>query len=242
MTHHREGFERIYALPEAVAPTHLLAEADEAQTERFLLRKQIAFAGIGRLGPLRPLLHRPIARGEEDAFAREMVEANELAPVEVEGWPGRFFVLAADVAALDTLDAGRVPRAWRPSGPTTEEEVLFLSPLDPVIDRRRAKAVFGFEYVWEIYKRADLVEYGRFTMPIVWQDRLAGRIDLKTDRHAGVLVVNGIWLERPADGGSKLFRDALRAGMRRLMRFLELDRIDGAAVADPRLRRALQDC
>jgi hypothetical protein len=116
---------------------------------------------------------------------------------------------------------------------------LLLSPLDPVIERGRAKAVFGFEYVWEIYKRADLVEYGRFTMPVVWEDRLAGRIDLKADRRARVLVVNGIWLERPAEAGSGVFRHALRAGMRRLMVFLELDRIDGAAVADPRLRRAL---
>ena len=239
MTHHREGFERVYALTEAVAPAHLLVEAGEAETERFLLRKQIAFAGIGRLGPLRPLLHRPIARAEEAAFAKEMVEANELAPVEVEGWAGRFFVLASDVAALDTLDADRVPRAWKPLGATTEEEVLRLSPLDPVIERARAKGVFGFEYVWEIYKRADLVQYGRFTMPIVWEDRLAGRIDLKADRRAGVLVVNGIWLARGADRGSKRFRDALRAGVRHLMRFLELDRIDATAVTDPRLRRAL---
>ncbi len=239
MTHHRVGFERVYALTEAVAPAHLIEEADEADAERFLLRKQIAFAGIGRLGPLGELLHRPIARSEEAVFAREMVEANELAPVEVEGWPGRFFVLASDVAALAAVAADRLPRPWKPLGVTTDEEVVLLSPLDPVIERSRAKAVFGFEYRWEIYKRADLVRYGRFAMPILWQDRLVGRIDLRSDRRAGTLVVNGIWLERAADGRSKQFRDALRAGTRHLMRFLELDRIDAIAVSDPGLRRAL---
>jgi uncharacterized protein YcaQ len=239
MTHHRVGFERIYALTEAVAPAHLIAEADEAEAERFLLRKQIAFAGIGRLGPLGDRLHRPVARSEEAAFAREMVEANELAPVDVVGWPGRFFVLASDVAALAAVAADRVPRPWKPLGATTGEEVVLLSPLDPVVERSRAKAIFGFEYRWEIYKRADLVQYGRFAMPILWEDRLVGRIDLRADRRAGVLVVNGIWLERAADGRSRRFRDALRAGMHHLMRFLELERIDATAVADPGLRRVL---
>jgi uncharacterized protein YcaQ len=239
MTHHREGFERVYGLAEDIAPAHLLAEADEAEADRFVLRKQVAFAGIGRLGPLGILLHRPIARGEEATFARGMVETGELAPVEVEGWPGRFFVLGSDLGALAAVDADRVPRSWKPIGATTADEVALLSPLDPVIERARAKAVFGFEYVWEIYKRADQVQYGRFTMPILWEDRLVGRIDLKADRRPGVLVVNGIWLERAADARSKRFRDALRAGMRHLMRFLELERFDAAAVDDTRLRRSL---
>src|SRR3954467_12773862 len=49
MTHHRERFERVYALTETVAPAHLIFENDETQTDRFLIKKDISFSGLSRL-------------------------------------------------------------------------------------------------------------------------------------------------------------------------------------------------
>ena len=49
MTHHRENFERVYALTEAVAPAHLIRESDEAEADRFLIKKEISFSGLSRL-------------------------------------------------------------------------------------------------------------------------------------------------------------------------------------------------
>jgi uncharacterized protein YcaQ len=239
MTHHREGFERVYALTGAVAPAHLVTDVDAAEVEQFMLRKRIAFAGIGRFAPLSRILHRPVTKKEERALETQLVESAVVTAVEVEGWRGRSFVLNADLPLLDAVDGGRVPAKWAPVGPTTAEEVVLLSPLDPVIERQRARSVFDFDYVWEIYKRQDLVQYGRFTMPIVWGDRIAGRIDLKSDRRAKTLVVNGVWLERAADARSSAFREALRLGLRRLITFLDLDRTDATAVSDARLRRTL---
>jgi uncharacterized protein YcaQ len=240
MTHHREGFERVYALTEVVAPAALIAEADEAAADRFIVRKHVAFGGIGRIGPLSRMLGRKVPRAEELAIVRELVETNEITPVEVGGSSDRAFMLTADLARLRSVDAGRVPKTWRPLDATTEEEVALLSPLDPVLERRRARALFGFDYVWEIYKRPDLVQYGRFAMPVLWGDRLAGRVDLRTDRATKTLIVNGVWLECDADAKSTAFRAALRAGLVSLTRLVGADRIDASAVTDARLRRVLQ--
>src|SRR6266571_7061032 len=49
MTHHRENFERVYALTETVAPAHLICESDEAEADRFLIRKEVSFYGLSRL-------------------------------------------------------------------------------------------------------------------------------------------------------------------------------------------------
>ena len=49
MTHHRENFERVYALTETVAPAHLIRESDEAEADRFLIKKEISFSGLSRL-------------------------------------------------------------------------------------------------------------------------------------------------------------------------------------------------
>src|SRR5204862_854709 len=48
MTHHRDNFERVYALTEAVAPAHLVRESDDAEADRFLIKKDVGFAGLAR--------------------------------------------------------------------------------------------------------------------------------------------------------------------------------------------------
>jgi hypothetical protein len=85
MTHHRERFHRVYARAEDVAPPGLLVEAPEAEADAFLVRKSVAFAGIGRasrLGmPLSRLLGRPVARTEQAAIERDLVDAGQLASI-----------------------------------------------------------------------------------------------------------------------------------------------------------------
>ncbi len=239
MTHHREGFERVYAPADAVAPPELLLPAADADTDRFMMRKAVAFAGIGRPGPLSPSLARKVTKDEERALERELVGSGVLVDVEVEGWPGRHFMTSDDLAVVRGLERGRVPRAWAPLETTTEEEVTLLSPLDPAVSRQRATALFGFDYVWEIYKTQELVQYGRYTMPILWGDGLVGRIDLRTDRRTRTLVVNGAWLEDKTLARSTDFLDALRAGTLRMLTFLGADRVDASAVKTVPVRRAI---
>src|SRR3981081_521864 len=49
MTHHRERFERVYALTEAVAPAHLIRESDEDEADGFLIKKDLSFSGLSRM-------------------------------------------------------------------------------------------------------------------------------------------------------------------------------------------------
>jgi uncharacterized protein len=239
MTHHREGFERVYALTETVAPPNLITARGDPETDRFIARKAVAFAGIGRIGPLSRSLVRKVAKAEELAIEQSLFEAGEIMPVEVDGWPGRHFVLGADADLVDDVASGRVPRAWSPIDATTDNEVVLLSPLDPVMERKRANALFGFDYVWEIYKKPELVTFGRYAMPILWGDQLAGRMDLRTDRKSSALVINGIWLEHGALARSPQFLDALQRGVGRALSFLKVDRVDATAVVNPRVRRAI---
>ena len=76
-------------------------------------------------------------------------------------------------------------------------------------------------------------------MPILWGDELVGRLDAKLDRRANALVVNGVWLEAAATGENAEFREALAAGLRRMMVFLGVPRIDATAVTDRSLRSAM---
>jgi uncharacterized protein YcaQ len=191
MTHHRENFERVYALTEAVAPTHLIYESDEAEVDRFLIKKEISFSGLSRLKRTSRLRGQVRARQTHEA----MLADGEIIEVRVEGWKPIHYALGSDAQVLRDLSAGRVPEAWTPLATSTTEEVSFLAPLDPVSARGRAQVLFGFEYVWEVYKPKDKRKYGYYTLPILWGDRLVARFDSKLDRATNTFIILGFWLE-----------------------------------------------
>lgn len=239
MVARRERFERIYAATERIAPAHLIRETPEAEADDFLLLKSVAAAGITRLNAASGTLLRTVPAAEIRAWRERKTEEGALIEVRVDGWAGAWVALAEDADRIGALEAGEVPDAWRPLVSTTDEEVTFLAPLDPVSARGRAKTLFGFEYVWEIYTPVEKRRYGPHTMPVLWGDRLVARMDPRLDRATGTLVVNGLWLEDPALATNDAFASALASGMARFVAFHEARRLDVSAVT-PRLRRLLR--
>jgi uncharacterized protein YcaQ len=64
-----------------------------------------------------------------------------------------------------------------------------------VWDRKRALALFGFDYRIECYTPAPKRRYGSFTLPILVGDRLVGRLDAKAHRVAGIFEVKSLHME-----------------------------------------------
>lgn len=238
MTHHRERFERVYALSETVAPAELLYESDEAETDRFLITKEVAFSGLARLKREADAFH---GRGEPDRAAKKLFGAlladGEIVEVRVEGWKAPHYALGRDLPLLQDLAAGRVPEAWAPLETSTTEEAVFLAPLDHVSARGRAKVLFGFDYVWEVYKPQHLRKFGYYALPILWGERLVGRFDSKLDRTTNTFVVLGLWLEDEALGADEAFAQALARGFARFVRFLGASTLDATAIREPLLRQ-----
>jgi hypothetical protein len=235
MTHHRERFERVYALTEKVAPAHLLHAIDEPETVRFLIKKQVSFSGLSRLNTtMYPL---GLAKQATIKLIERMLADGEIVDVQVEGWRAVHYALADDAPFLKDLTQGTVPEAWQPLDSTTTQEAVFLSPLDPVSARGRAKVLFGFDYVWEVYKPEHKRKFGYYTLPILWGDQLAARFDSKLDRTANTLVILGLWLEDDRLGQDESFAAALAHGFARFTTFLGADKLDAQAVKQPFLRR-----
>ena len=241
MVTRRERFERVYALTEAVAPPSALREVDEAEADDVLAHKAVAAAGLTRLNGLASTYvygHKATAAQVAEWRDRWLGDGS-LVEARVEGWRSVQVALGVDEPLLADLEAGTVPGAWAPLETTTEEEATFLSPLDPVSARGRAKLLFGFDYVWEVYKPVEKRSFGYYTMPILWGDRLVGRFDPKLDRTTGTLVILGLWLEDDALARDAAFGDALAAGMKRFIRLLDATRLDVSAVTHAPLRKRL---
>ena len=240
MTHHRENFERVYALAEAVAPASLIRESDEAEADRFLIRKEVRFSGLARLTRMNEALH---GRDDPARAAKEllgvMLADGELIEVQVEGWKIARYALSSDAQTLDDLSAGRVPDAWTPLETNTTEETIFLAPLDHVSARGRAKEVFSFDYIWEVYKPEHLRRFGYYALPVLWGDRLVARFDSKFDRTTGTFVILGLWLDDQALGENAAFAEAFARGLARFAKFLGASRLDAAAIREPLLRKCI---
>ncbi len=220
----RAGNRRYYDLVERLFPAELLADRrdEHDQLRHKLLSRFQAHGLLGRAG--QPELWLGLGKavaGPGDppwrsriALRRELVERGDIVPVEVEGIKGERYVLAGELAILDSaeaeLAAGREP-GGRPAG------AAFLAPLDPFVwDRELLRTLYGFDYVWEVYVPEKKRRWGYYVLPILFGDRLVGRIEPRIDRKAGALRILGLWWEPSFDplaeaGFVPAFVEALQA-------------------------------
>lgn len=240
MTHHRERFERVYALSENVVPAELLRESSEDEADRFLIKKELSFSGLGRLKRVSDSFLRGLNFERSAELQASLLSSGEVIEVKVEGWKEIHAALASDLELLQELSAGRIPQAWQPLDTTNDQEALFLAPLDQVSARGRAKQLFSFDYVWEVYKPEQKRKYGYYVLPILWGDRLVGRFDSKLDRSANRFQLLGFWLEDQALGADHAFAEALGRGYERFVRFLGADSADFSAIPYATLRDAIE--
>jgi uncharacterized protein YcaQ len=179
----RKGFERVYALPEQILPPALLDAAvpiDDAQRE--LVRRAVRAHGIGTAKDIADYYRLYVA--DTTRLLNELADAGEVQRVSVEGWKAPGYLATG----------ARIPRRVRGAA--------LLSPFDPVVwERDRTERMFGFLYRIEIYTPAPKRVYGYYTLPALVDDRIVGRIDLKSDRQGGVLRVQSAWREPDAPRG-----------------------------------------
>lgn len=219
-TRTRRGFERVYDLTERTLPRAVVEAPTptEADAQRELVRISARAMGVATAADLRDYFRLPLA----DARARigELVEAGELVPVAVEGWGKPAF-----------LDPGaRKPRRVIHSA--------LLSPFDNLIwFRERTERIFGVRVRLEIYTPAHKRQHGYYVLPFLQDEAITARVDLKSDRQAGVLRVQTAWREPDANGDTA---PALAAELRRMAAWLGLSDVIVAGKGD--LAEALKAC
>jgi uncharacterized protein len=206
----RDGFQRLYALPEQVIPPEYLeatAPSEEEFARGYALRAvqgrgALTEAGIaehcrfrGGARAMRPVVDELAAEG----LVRRVAVGDGGAPVVV-----------PENAELDGGAAGGV----------------LLCPFDNLLwDRAFVERIFGFRHVIEVYKREHERVYGYYVLPFLYRDRLVGRADLKADRADGVLRMRAFHLE-PKVRRSAAVEAALERALARLARTLGLDRVE----------------
>jgi uncharacterized protein YcaQ len=252
--HSRQHFQKRYDLLERALPAAREAQAVSAETFRhWHLERSLHAMGVATAADLSRYLTFPRAgAGARRATLSGLLARGEVVEVPVEGARGRWLALARDLPAL--------ARAGRRSA--LSEGTTLLSPFDSLLwNRDRVARLFGFDYRIEVYTPGHKRVHGYYTLPILHDGQLIGRLDAKTHRADRRLEVRHVHLEpwfaegRVASSGwgapaeASVDRDAALAGVaeaaRSLARFVGADEVTLGRVTPGRLRaplaRALRD-
>lgn len=145
-----------------------------------------------------------IARAKGTSMPGEPSDVGEAGePAVVEGVRGEWRV---DPALLGQPFAGRA---------------ALLSPFDRLLhDRKRMQEIFEFDYHLEMFKPAAKRRWGYYALPILYDDRLVGKLDARADHQAGVLTVRAVHRDVPF---TKTLTAAVDREIRDLARWLDVE-------------------
>lgn len=212
----RDGFQKVYDLPERVIPpAHRTDAPDEAAMIDALNRTALDNLGFADASELRAYWHT-LRPEEAKAWAKAALARGEIIEIEIEGAKGQ---KKRSFARPDVLDQAAC--APDPTG-----RLRILSPFDPALrDRDRAEFLFGFFYRIEVFVPEAKRQYGYYVFPVLEGDRIIGRIDVKAFRDAGALRVKAFWPEAGVKlGAGRMAR--LEAELARLAAFADCDRVE----------------
>ena len=214
----RDGNRRVYDLIDRLYPADLLGQrrtVREAARHRLLSRYR-AHGLLGRsgqaelwssIGPAAPDPDDP-TRPSRRELLTDLVERGALVPVGVDGVRGDRFALPAELplfAQAEREVADGLPPGGEPPG------VTFLAPLDPLAwDRDLLRSLFDFDYVWEVYVPSSKRRWGYYVLPLLFGDRIVGRIEPRIDRAGHSVRIRGLWWE---DGFDPLEEPGFAAAM-----------------------------
>jgi uncharacterized protein YcaQ len=226
----RHNFQRIYDLRERVQP-----DWDDAQTptldavhESFVLNTVKAL-GVTKGAWIADYFR--MSKKTAQTVIENLAKRGQLKTVQVEGWNVPAYFHPDQQDAIEAAADGAIPVS----------KTTLLSPFDPLVwDRARALDLFGFDYKIEVYTPAPKRKYGYFTLPILYQNKLIGRLDPKAHRKEGVFEVRTLHLE-PGVVVDDALIDALKTTLQACAAWHKTPQVVVRDVAEPGLAEQLSD-
>lgn len=180
----REGFQKVYDLPENVIPSTVdTSMPSKAEYARYLVQRTLRHHGVATGNEI-AYMHKAPTKSAVVKALNEMVAAGEIVKVSVEGVDQTYFAFQESIENI----------------PRVSPKIHILSPFDNlVIQRKKMITLFDFDYKIECYVPEAKRKYGYFVLPVLQGSRFVARIDCKADRKNQQLIVQSIHYENKVD-------------------------------------------
>jgi len=229
----KEGSRKYYDLAENHIPAALLNAPDplpdEAEHRKWRVLRRIGAVGLLWNRPSDAWLNIWGLKTPERTQAFEALLAEgRILGAGVEGLKDTLYFRREDRPLIETVleNDGYQPRCE------------LMAPLDCMLwDRRLIRALFGFDYTWEIYTPAEKRKYGYYVLPLLYGDRFVGRVEAAAAAKTDALTVKNLWYEEGVRPTRKLLA-AVDGCVNRFAKFNECSRVRYAPAAEARLKPA----
>ncbi len=214
LIHHKSGSRKFYDLADRYFSRDLLEAEnpcpDETAFRKWRIKRRIGAAGLLWNRRSDAFLGIEMTADEREAAFEQLEAEGAIRKTMVDGIRFPLYFLAEDLPLADAVLNDAVDRKPR---------LEFLAPLDPMLwDRKLVEAIWDYQYSWEIYTPAEKRKFGYYVLPMLYGEKLAGRIEAAADRKAETLVVKNIWYEAGIRQTKKL-EAAVDAAVGRLAKF-----------------------
>ncbi len=210
----RVGSRRSFDIVERLISKSILESPDPNQTleeyHDWHVYRRLGGMGLAQLSAAEAWLGIQLMKTPERKAALERLMKKKLVvQLEIEELPGKtFFMRKKDLITLES------------SQPALKKQASFLPPLDNLLwDRKLISMLFGFNYVWEIYKKPDQRRFGHYTLPVLYGDQFIARFDPVMDRKNGQLWIKNWWWEEGIQPGREM-QKALSEAIQIFMAYL----------------------
>lgn len=218
MTHSRRAGQHIYDLAERIVPPEYfnLPMATEEECVRELILDRHKAVGLLRPNAQQEVWSLHVPAATKRAAIEHLVVTSQLVPVDVEG-----------------VRAHAVPEFLQCLESVPPKRVTFVAPLDQLMwDRKMINHLFGFDYVWEVYKPEAERKWGYYVLPVLFEDSFAARIEAWSRK--GVLEIRKWHWEVPP---TKAFWKEYAKTMKRFMEYCSAEEVTLAEGVDERLKQ-----
>lgn len=184
-TDHRSNFIKFYDLKERVIPqVYLNGRTTDSDQIDWLCNGALRRLGFASAGELQRFWNA-VSASEVRRWLND--SSDQFCVVDVENAAGDWMKCLAPSNIEELLEGATKPTS----------RLRIINPFDPIArDRDRLARLFGFDYRIEIFVPAAKRKWGYYVYPLLEGDRFVGRVELKSDRKNGVIVVKQLWAER----------------------------------------------
>jgi uncharacterized protein YcaQ len=200
----REGFQKVYDLPERVIPSSVnTTMPSDTEYVQYLIDRTLRHHGLASVNEIAYLQKKDIKTQVTQQLAN-LLEEGKIIQVKVEKNEESYFT------TFNSLN-----NIIKPSS-----KVFIFSPFDNlIIQRKKLSAFFNFEYKIECYLPASKRKYGYFCLPIFIGSQAVARIDCKAYRKEQKFVVNSIHYEKGVNKDSPHLQDKLKSKLKAFAEF-----------------------
>jgi uncharacterized protein len=230
MIRKRENLQKIYDLTERVYPA-----ADKLpKVSRADAHDQFVLYSIRALGVVKAewVSHYfRLKNADANAALKRLEKQNRVLRVNVEGWENPGYFHPDNLKRVEAAADGKIPRS----------RTTLLSPFDPLVwHNTPTLELFNFDFPIEFYFPESKRKYGYYSLPILYNNALIGRLDPKAHRKEGVFEVKSLHLEPGV-----VVDDAMVSRLKNLLRacatWHETPQVVVANASEPELTELLSD-